>query len=79
MAFLKVALSGLALTVILGARCGYSQSNVAIITIIYVVFGTLQEILFSQDLRVLSGKKEDSCQHLAPYGGFFFFPLKPSV
>lgn len=45
----------------------------AISTIIYVVFGTLQEMLFSQDLRVLSGKKEDCCQHLAPDGVFLFF------
>lgn len=50
-----------------------SRQGRVITTIISVVFGTFQETLFSQDLRVLSGKKEDSCQHLAPYGVFFFF------
>lgn len=46
--------------------------RVNITTMICVVSGTLQEVLFSQDLRDLSGKKEESGQHLAPYGVFFF-------
>ena len=49
-------------------------------TMICVVFGSLQG-MFSQDLRVLSGRREVSCQHLAPYGflflslSFLFFKL----
>ena len=38
-------------------------------------------MLFSQDLRVLSGKREESCQHLASIGdfSFFFFHLSSLV